>query len=412
MIGTDLLNREAQPADQKAPNTLFLGSGTAAYYDSNATSSRPAVQNTQYVVYPQIGISLLRSRWDAAASVVPGISFSSADLPQYKGLSIASTGQIRYHLSARTTLTLVNYLISNTNPFNSLTFSSTPNAPSSTIANVSALNYLPQTNERASASAEYNLSRRMWLVGLLSYNYLSYQHDGNIPDAAQPFQQSNSGQVTAGIHRRVSHKYEDGIELSSQIFAAGLGRIRTLGQSVAYTARYAPTEQIQIAGTIGPQYVSNSFSGSLFAGARTIEQRTSGWTWSGSADITWVIRESRLTIGASKELNLGTQYQGNVDETTLTAAFRHHFKQCDMAVFGGYTINQPVFYPHLATHLSNNYVSTGIVMGKTIAHTWNISAGYWYLLQNSPATLGPTYYGDHNRVAVSLSYSIAKPFRN
>ena len=278
-----------------------------------------------------------------------------------------------------------------------------------------ALNYLPRTNEYASAAAAYNLSARTTLTALASYNYISYQHDSSVPSAAQSFQQSTSTQLTLGLRRSSSPKYQGSVLYSAQNFDASQGQLKTVGQSVQYSLQYAPTSALRISAMIGPEYVRSTYAGVSGGGgvADLINQRASGWSWTGTAVMSWAVGESQFSASISKQLSIGTQYQGNVDETLLHADFRRRWlaRQTELTLFGGYSINSPVSLAQSVPRFSNNYLSTGAEISKTIAKYWIIGAAYWYLLQNQPQEVDQPYSGNHNRVAFSLSYSIAKPLR-
>jgi len=397
-----------------APNTLLLGSGTAVSYDSNALNSQPPTPNVQYTFFPQIGLNLARPKWDALISFVPGFSYSSANLSQYQAVSLTSSIAVQYRPSQRLSLNFLNSLVSSTNPFDSLTASSQPGQGGAATSTGGALNYLPRTNEAASVDAAYNLSARTSLTALAAYNYISYQHDSNIPSAAQPFQQSNSAEVSLGLRRSSSPRYQSNVLYTAQLFDSGQGVIKTVGQSIQYAVQYSPKATLRISATVGPEYVQNSYAGVVGTGggANLVNQHAAGWSWTGNAAMTWTSGENQFSTSASRQLSLGTQYQGNVVATSLNAGFRRHLPgRTDLTIFGGYSINKPVSLAQSIPRLSNNYLSTGAAFSKTIGSCWVVGVGYWYLLQNSSQSVGNLYSGDHNRVAISLSYSIAKPLR-
>src|SRR5271165_4402211 len=211
--------------DQPAPNTLVLGSGTSVSYDSNALNSQPPIASVEYTFFPQIGLNLARPRWDALISFLPGFSYSSKNLPQYQEVSLTSAVTLQYRPSQKLSLNFLNSLVSSTNPFDSLTASSQPGQGGAPNGTMTALNYLPRTNEAASVDAAYNLSARTSLTALAAYNYISYQHDSNIPSAAQPFQQSNSAEVSLGLRRSSSPRYQSNVLYTAQLFDSGQGVI-------------------------------------------------------------------------------------------------------------------------------------------------------------------------------------------
>jgi len=407
---------DSSAGNQLAPNTLVLGSGTAVSYDSNALNGQPPTPNVQYTVFPQVGLNLARPRWDALISIVPGFSYSSANLPEYQAVSLTSAVTLQYRPSQRLSLNFLNSLVSSTNPFDSLTPAYQPGLGGVPNGTGPALNYLPRTNEVASADAAYNLNARTSLTALAAYNYIGYQHDPNVPNAAQPFQQSNSAQVSLGLHHNSSPRYQSSILFGAQLFDSGQGLVKTVAQSMQYALQYSPKPTLLISAMIGPEYAQSSYGGGpdlgAGRGANLVNQRAAGWSWTASAAMAWTWGPNQLSAGASRQLGLGTQYQGNVEATFLRADFHRQLPgRADLALFGGYNINKPMFLAQSVPRFSNNYLSTGAALSKTIGSRWIVGIAYWYLLQNSPQNVGDLYSGDHSRVAISLSYSITKSLR-
>lgn len=396
---------------QLAPNTLMLGSGTGISYDSNALNSQPHTADTQFTFYPLIGLKLARPRWGAVVSFAPGMAYSSANLPQYQAMSLTSTAAFDYQASARLSLTLFNNFVSSSNPFASLPTSSTSGQGTTPQTSTAALNYLPSTNELAKAEAGYRLTARSSMIASLSYNYISYQHNADIPDTAQPFQTSTSMQSVVGWSYSVSPKYSESVQYLAQFLSAGQGVIKTVGQSIQYSFGYNPGSGLRLSGMIGPEYVQNTYR--VTATNAILDSLSlanlSGWTWTGSLAVTKSLGTSHLSASASSQLMNGTQYQGNVRETTFQADFKKPLRwKTNLLVFASYNINEPVFLTNLSPRLSNDYASTGVTASKTIADHWMLSCAYWYLFQNSPVKGQQLYSGDHNRVAISLTYSLTK----
>ena len=400
-----------QPAmGQQAPNTILLGWGTGITYDSNAANSQPHTRDVQYTFYPLIGVKLARPRWDAALSFAPGLAYSTANLPQYQAVSFTSTAAFNYQASARLSFGLSNNFVSSSNPFNSLTTNSTSGQGITNTAST-AVNYLPRINELAVVDAAYNVSARASLVASMSYNYLSYQHNNDIPNAAQPFETSTSTQASMGLHYSLSPKFSESMLYVAQFLSAGPGMINTLGQSIQYGLAYAPKSGLRVSGMIGPEFVENTYGVSAGDGnlANIIRENTSVWTWTGNLTVSQTLGKNQLSANAFRQLTTGTQYQGNVRGTTFRADFsRSLARKTDLAAFVSYNINQPVFLAQFAPRLSNNYASTGATLSRTIAEHWVVSCAYWYLFQNTPQSGQQLYSGDHNRVAVSLTYSLTR----
>ena len=397
--------------NQQAPNTLVLGSGTGISYDSNALNSQPYMSDVQYTFYPLIGLKVARPRWGAVLSFSPGLAYSSANLPQYQAVSLTSTVGFTYQASARLSFKVSNNFVSSSNPFDSLTASSTTGQVPTNAGGSAAANYLPKTNELAVVDAAYGLSARTSLVASTSFNYLSYQHNSDISDSAQPFQTSTSTQASVGLSYSVSPKYSESVQYVAQFLSAGQGVIKTLGQSIQYGFVYAPSSGLKVSGMIGPEHVQNTYGFTAGNGniASLLQANASGWAWTGNLAVSKTVGTNQLSANASTQLTNGTQYQGNVRETTFEADFKRRLAgKSDLVVFGSYNINKPVFLAQLAPRLSNDYASTGVTLRKTIADHWVVSCAYWYLFQNSPQNGQQVYAGDHNRAAVSLTYSLTR----
>jgi len=399
---------------QQAPNTLLLGSGTGINYDSNALNSQPNRADVQYTFYPLIGLKVARPRWGAVMSFAPGLAYSSGNLPQYQAVSLTSSAALTYQASARLSFDISSHFVSSSNPFDSLTTSSTTGQGSTSAGSTGSANYLPQTNALAVVDAAYGLSARTSLVASTSFNYISYQHNSDIPDSAQPFQTSTSTQASVGLSYSVSPKYSESVQYVTQFLSAGQGVIKTVGQSIQYGFVYAPSSGLRVSGMIGPEHVQNTYA---FAAnnvniASLIQEDASGWTWTGNLAAGKTVGKNQVSANASTQLTTGTQYQGNVRQTTFEAAFKRRLAvNTDLVVFGSYNINKPVFLAQSAPRLSNDYASTGATLSKTIADHWVVSCAYWYLFQRSPQSGQQVYSGDHNRAAISLTYSLTRSLR-
>jgi hypothetical protein len=371
---------------------------------------QPHLADTQYTFYPLIGLKLARPRWVAVLNFAPGLAYSAANLPQYQAVSFTSTMLFDCQASARLSFGLSNSFVSSSNPFNSLTTNLT-SGQGITTTSTTAANDLPRTNELAVVNAAYSVGARTSLVGSMSYNYISYQHNNDVHDVLQLFQTSTSTQASMGLRYSLSPKFSESMQYVEQFLSAGPGMIKTLGQSIQYGFAYAPKSGLRVSGMIGPEFVENTYGVSAGGGnlANIVRENTSVWTWTGNVAVSQTFGKSQLSANAFRQLTAGTQYQGNVLGTTFRADYgRPLARKTDLAVFGSYNINQPVFLAQFAPRLSNNYASTGATLSRAIAERWVMSCAYWYLLQNTPRSGQQLYSGDHNRVAVSLTYSLTR----
>jgi hypothetical protein len=390
---------------------VVLGTSSGISYDSNALSSQPPISDVQYTLYPLIGLRLSKPRWDVAFSFVPGLSFNTAAVPDYQPLSLVSGTSLEFRPTERFRLSLLNTLVVSSNPFDSLSPVS-GSVTASGATNSVNLNYLPRTNELVTADASYNLTARTSLFSAASYNYYGYQNNPNLPPAAQPFQQSNSADLVLGISRGLSPKYTETMQYAVQFIDAGQGRVKTLGQSLQFGLMCAPTASFRLSAMAGPEYVENTNSG-LLSGSGLLSNsaaRASGWTWTGNLAVSQTFGKNKIGFKASKELGMGTQYQGSARQGSIQADYTRHLPgRADLVLFGSYNTNTPAFIAQSINRLSNNYSSSGATLTKPIGQRWVLSCAYWYLSQSRPQTGEQFYSGSHNRVAVSLSYTLTKP---
>jgi len=398
-------------ADQPAANTLVLGTSTGMVYDSNVLSSQPPVQDVQFTLYPLVGLRLERPMWDALVSFVPGLSYSTASLPQYEAMSLTANLWLQSRPTERLSLEFTNDLISSSNPFDSLVGTAGSGSSSGGQAAVTNLNYLPRTNESASAGAAYNLSTRTSLKALASYNYISYQNNPDLPAQTQLFQQTNSGQILLSLSHGLSPKYRDSVQYVGQIIDAGQGRIKTVGHSVQYGLTGTPTPNVKLSVYAGPQYVQNTYSDLLSLNrVSSLKQIAGGWTWAGSASIGLTFGKTQVQASAFRQLGTGNQYQGSVRQSSIELNYIRQFaSKTELMVFSSYNVSTPVFVAQAISRVSNNYSSSGAAISKRLLDRWLVSCAYWYLFQNGRQTTQQLYSGDHNRVALSLSYSLSKP---
>ncbi len=400
------------PGNQ-GPNTILLGTSTQVTYDSNALSSHPPIADVQYAVSQLIGINLSRPRWDLVANLAPGFSYS-ANLPQYQAVSLTSGVGLKYRASQRLTISLLNRFVSSANPFDSLPGGAPTGSGAGAPAATAALNYLPQTNESAEGELVYSLSPRTALTALAAYNYISYQHNSATSEVTSPFEQSNSEQLSVGLRRSLNRRCVTSLQYVATNVDSGQGQITTLGQAIEYGLEFAPKSAIRVSAMLGPEYVQTSYGGLLgnSSVAGIVSQRSAGWSWTGATALSWTKGKSIFTVNAARLLSMGTQYQGNVWQTLISAdVHRRLGVSYDLYLFGSYNINKPVSIGQSVARFSNDYASTGATIGKTFAERWVASLAYWYLSQNGPAGVGEVYLGSHNRLTVSLSYSVIRSLR-
>ncbi len=398
------------------PNMFVLGLATSASYDTNAANTNNNTPNSEYTLYPQFGLSLSRPRWTSLLTYMPGVSYSSSNLPSYNAVSQMLGAAFQYRATKRLTFSLFNSFVSSSNPFDSLhATSALPQFGTLSTPSSVAWDYLPKTNEQAAVNATYDLSARTKIQVGGAYNYLSYQGgtDGNQLGSA--FQQSNSGQFTLGVFHASSAHFSSGVQYMAQQLDAGHGQVRTGAQTVGYLLQYSPTASLQLSGIIGPQYVDTTFNLPAGNGAITnlLNERGAGWSWMGGGTVSWTRRRSGLSASLIRQLSSGNQYQGAVRQTLANLQVDQQLsKQTTLSSFVGYNINEPPFATGSLNRLSNNYLSAGSGIGRKFGDKWTLSLTYWYLQQQRSLRSDQAFYsGDHNRVAISLSYLIAKPIR-
>jgi hypothetical protein len=411
--GSTVVAGRPQAAGQQAANTIVFGTSTGVAYDSNALSSQPPISDVQYTFYPLVGLRLARPRWDASISLVPGFSYSSANLPEYQAVSFKSNVWLQYRPSERWSVDFANYLVSSSNPFDSLS-TNVGTGSGSAPWSLANLNYLPKTNELMTTDVAYSLSARTSLQIQASYNYLDYQNNPNVPVAAQPFQQSNSMQLSIGIIHGLSPRHSETFQYVGQLFDAGQGRVKTQGQSFQYGFQWAPTSALRLSVTAGPEYLQTAYSAAAHLNglANLATQRASEWAFAGSFGISETFGKNSISATVSEQPSIGNQYQGVVQQAAVEAGWTRKLAgKAVLVMFGSYSMNTPVSIGQNIARLSNNYFSSGATINKTVAERWVVSCSYWYLFQNQSSNAEQIYSGNHNRVAISLSYAVARPLK-
>jgi hypothetical protein len=406
---------------QQTANALVVGTSTGVVYDSNALSSRPPISDFQYTLYPLVGLRLDRPRWDARMYFAPGLSYSSANLPEYQALSLKSDVRLQYRPTERLSVEFNNYLVSSSNPFDSFSSgASTVSAGNGTgsagngAGSVANLNYLPKTNELVTTDVAYSLTPRTSLKMLASYNYLDYAKNPGVSPAMQPFQQSNTTQVSMGISHDLSPRYSETFHYVGQLFDSGQGRVKTVGQSFQYEFLWAPTPTLRLSVTAGPEHLQTEYSaaGRLSGIANLATQRASEWTLAARFSISEIFGKNSISATVSQQPSIGNQYQGVVQQTVVEGNLtRQLVGKAALVLFGSYSLSTPVSIGQNILRLSNNYSSSGATISKTLADHWVVACSYWYLFQNQPPNAEEIYSGNHNRVAFSLSYTLTRPLK-
>ncbi len=406
------------PLDQSSqvPNVLFLGMATSASYDTNAANTQNNVPSAQYTLYPQIGLSISRPRWTSLLTYMPGVSYSSSSVPSYDAVSQMLGAAFQYRATKRLTFSLFNSFVSSSNPFDSLhATSALPQFGTLSTPTAVAWDYLPKTNEQAAIDATYDLSARTKIQVGGAYNYLNYQNNSNSNQLGSVFQQSNAGQFTLGVFHASRSHFSSGVQYLGQLLDAGHGQVRTGAQSVGYLVQYSPRPSLQLSGVVGPQYVDTTFNLPVGTGTVTqrLNERSAGWSWMGGGTVSWTGRHGGVTASLIRQLSSGNQYQGAVRQRLANLQVDQQLsKQTTLSSFVGYNINETPFATRSLNRLSNNYLSAGSGIGRKFGDKWTLSLTYWYLQQQRSLKSDQAFYsGDHNRVAISLSYLIAKPIR-
>ncbi len=396
-------------------SVLVLGAATSVSYDTNALDTQKPVPATQYTFYPQIGLNTTGARWASSLTYMPGLSYSSSDIPSYSSISQMLDATLQYRATRRLTLQLRNYFLYSSNPFDSLRGGSViPPVGGANGPTMVAGDYLPQTNEQATLSAAYELTARTSLQMTGAYTYFGYQNNAADP-ASVLFQQSSSGAFTFGLLHAAKARYSYGVQYIGQLLDAGSGSIRTQAHAIGYQFQFSPKPNLQLSAMIGPQYLDSTYR--LQSGAGTLalfpNGQNAGWSWMGAGTISWTRQGNGISASIIRQLSIGNQYQGPVRQILANVQVHRQIGSTTVVnAFAGYNINEPPFSAKSIARLSNNYFSAGAGINHQFNKKWVLGVTYWYTMQDRPLSVDQAFYsGDHNRVAVSLSYVIAKPIR-
>ncbi len=404
------LGRESQSA-----NTLLIGTVSSVSYDNNALNSTQGVHDFIFATYPEIGLNVLRRRWGATLTYVPGLSYSTANIPSYDLISHAFGGTASYRATSRLTLDFRESFSSSTNPFDSLRNASL--LPQFGVLNTPTAvtwNLVPKTIETAEAKATYRFTGRTTGFARADYQYLDYQHTVGNTDSLQLSQQSNSGVLTMGLDHVINPRFTTGTQFTSQILDYGGGNIRTTAQTLGFQIRASLTPTIVISALAGPQYVETRQT--LFADTNIFAdpslQNNKAWSWMGGGAISWTGHQNSLFASAIRQLATGTGFQGNVRETIASIQMQHKMgKRAAFDAFITYSSSDPLLNSRVLLGTANSYLSAGGAMSRNITDNLAIGFTAWVVRQNGGPIVDTQYSGNHNRAAISLSYRILKPLR-
>ena len=404
------LGRESQSA-----NTLLLGTVSSFSYDNNALNSTPGVHDFILASYPEIGLNMLHRRWGATLTYIPGLSYSTANIPSYDLISHAFGGTASYRATHRLTLDFRESFSSSTNPFDSLRNASL--LPQFGVLNTPTAvtwNLIPKTIETAEAKATYKFTGRTTGFARGDYQYLDYQHTRESTGSLVVSQQSNSGVLTLGLDHQLSTRFTTGAQFTSQILDFGGGDIRTNAQTLAFQVHVSLTPTIVISAIAGPQYVvtRQTLINEINVLMDSHLQNNKSWSWMGGGAMSWNGHQNSLSASVIRQLATGTGLQGNVRETIASIQMQHKVgKHASLDAFTTYSSSDPLIATRVLPGTANSYLSAGGAITRNF--TDNLSVGFtaWVVRQNGGPLVDAQYSGNHNRAAISLSYQIVRPLR-
>jgi hypothetical protein len=273
-------------------------------------------------------------------------------------------------------------------------------------------NNIPKTIEVAGVTATYDLNTRTNVYASADYQYLGYQNIETTTNALASPQQTQSGSLGLGISRQVSARYSGGLQYMLQVLDYGNGEVHTTAHSLEYQAKIVVKPNLSISAVIGPQYLDTTHGSLLGAGNVADGDRAAFWSWIGGVTLTWSGRHDGLGASIIRQVNTGTGFEGNVQQVVANIqVHREVTKRSAVSVFANYTMNQPLVPGKLLTSLSSHYLSAGIGYTLNFSNRLTFGATYWAIRQGGAGTLNPLYSGDHDRMAISLSYQVTRPLR-
>jgi hypothetical protein len=402
-------------SDSQFANALLIGTESSFSYDNNALNSTPTQSDFIAAIYPHLALNVTRQRLGATLTYIPGLTYSSANIPSYDLMSQALGATFSYRLTQRLTLDMRESFSSSSNPFDSLRNSSL--LPQFGVLNTPTAvswNLIPKTIEIAEADSTYKFTGRTSGYVRLAYEYLDYQQAVGSSHLVDLSQQSTSQLMSFGLGHQLSLRSTTGVQFTSQVLDFGRGTVRTTAETLAYEFQRSITPSIVVSALVGPQYLDTRQS--LLSGeAATVGLPTQSvcmWSWMGGATISWTVKHNGLFASAVRQIGTGIGLQGNVRQTIISFQAQHKIgKRSALDVFTSYNMNEPLIQNRLNVGSSNSYLSAGGEFSRNLTDRWTLRCTVWAIRQGAGSNADPQYSGNHNRAAISLSYQLTKPLR-
>jgi hypothetical protein len=381
-------------------NIVSFGLSASTVYDDNGDN----VNNRANWLSSFVGdlkLDLTRPRWNLMLGYQPGYSYNS-ETTQYDQFSQSQLFSLQYKMSPRLSFSLRNQFSRISNPQQSITANSSSQLfgvieqPNPTGIGQNVI----QTNEQAGIDAAYRLDARSTVGVGGGYSLLQAKD----PGATVFLQDSATPSANAFYSRQITPRQTTGVQYRWQRIDAQGGLIRTTSHSVLvfHSVNFSRHMSASIFG--GPQGTET-----FRAGAPAVLSNPLTWSWSAGGSFDW--RGVRNAINASvvHQVSDGGLLGGVVRLTNLGGGFNRRLSaNSTLHVAANYARNR-AFDLLVSPAATGDYVITTADYHRTLGRRFGMSLTYSHVQQTRTPTLPSVVQGDHNRVAIALSYSFERP---
>ena len=391
--------------EKTKPDTFTAGLTLSSDFDDNALNDNLHKQNNVLtVIAPNVGWTLFRTRFNWTLDYQQGLSMSQPETV-YNSRSYVLSTALEFRMSKRLALRAREGFLESNNPFDRLLGSQI--ASGTTVVdrpNNSILTPEQTSSEQAGLDLTYALGRHSTITASGSLFNVSRT-------ALSGTEGLGSISSTSG-HLSYSHQMSPrrwaGVDYGVQRLISRAPWSHALVESVFYTETRMFTSNSMLSVFAGPErtFTRDEFSRFPPAGS-TAESRLS-WNWAGGATYCWKDAHSNLIGSFSRRISNGEGLFGIVRTSNLSTQYRHQIAR-------GWKAELLASYDHERTiglmPAGLSYVSAAGGVTRTLTRALSLEIRYWRIHEFLDGTGSGTLLSDHNRMSVSLTYTLNEPIR-
>ncbi|HZQ91909.1 MAG TPA: hypothetical protein VFA60_08970 [Terriglobales bacterium] len=398
------LNQGTQPGifsgEAQKNNLIMVGLSASTTYDDNADNVN-RLSNVMSSFSGDFKLNLLRPRWNLLLGYTPGYSYNT-EITRYNEFSQAQMFSLQYRMSPRLSLSLRNQFSRISNPQQSITTGGEPplfGAVEGTNPTGVGQNLI-RTSEQAGVDVTYQLDARSFAG--VGGGYAIVQ--SKAPGASILLQDSLTPSANAFYSRKITSTQTSGVQYRWQRIDAQGGVVRTTAHTILLfhsvnlphhvtVSVFGGPEGTETLRVVGPTSVANPLT----------------WSWSAGGNFDWRGVRNAINAGVVRQVNDAGTLGGVVRLTNLNAGFNRRLTARSTIHMGVSYARNRAFDLLVSPGATGDYVIGSAEYQHTLGRHIGFSLSYSHVEQTKAATLPSVVQGDHNRVAIALSYSFERP---